>query len=162
MADVDAIDRQLWEVFADAGRMVMRHVDRELRADLGVTSDDVAILEVVLNAQPVGVRMSDIAYRLAAEPRHATYRIERLEKKGVLSRRADVDDKRVHRVHATDQTSEFGDLCRARLGELIALYLTDLVTADRRTDLVELLSGVVDGYRHHFDPNDPNDIPPAR
>jgi len=62
----------------------------------------------------------------------------------------------------TDQTSEFGDLCRARLGELIALYLTDLVTADRRTDLVELLSGVVDGYRHHFDPNDPNDIPPAR
>ncbi len=150
MADIDQIDRCLWEVFTDGSRMVTRHVDRELRADLGVISDDIAILEDVLAAEPDGVRMSDLAHRLAAEPRHATYRIARLEERGLIARRADPDDGRVTRVHVTAETDIFFALCRARLDELIALYLTDLVPFDRRHDLVALLTGVVDGYRHHF------------
>ena len=150
MADTDQIDRRLWEVFTDGSRMVTRHVDRELRAELGVTCDDVAILEAVLAADPVGVRMTDLAHRLAAEPRHATYRITRLEERSLIARRTDPDDGRVTRVRATPETHDFGALCRARLDELIALYLTDLVPFDRRHDLVALLTGVVDGYRHHF------------
>lgn len=150
MADIDEIDRCLWEVFTDGSRMVTRHVDRELRADLGVISDDVAILEAVLAADPDGVRMTDVAHHLAAEPRHATYRIARLEERGLIARRADPDDGRVTRVHVTAETDIFFALCRARLDELIALYLTDLVPFDRRHDLVALLTGVVDGYRHHF------------
>ena len=161
MADIDQIDRHLWEAFTDSSRMVTRHVDRELRAELGVTSDDVVILEGVLAADPDGVRMTDLAHRLAAEPRHATYRIARLEERGLLARRADSDDGRVTRVRATAETETFSALCRARLDELIALYLTDLVPFDRRHDLVALLTGVVDGYRHHFTtpPSDQHDNP---
>ena len=150
MASIDQIDRRLWEVFTDGSRMVTRHVDRELRADLGVISDDITILEDVLAAEPDGVRMSDLAHRLAAEPRHATYRIARLEERGLISRRADRDDGRVTRVRVTAETDTFCALSRARLDALIALYLTDLVPFDRRHDLVALLAGVVDGYRHHF------------
>ena len=150
MADIDEIDRRLWEAFTDSSRMVTRHVDRELRAELGVTSDDVVILENVLTAHPDGARMSDIAHRLAAEPRHATYRIARLEERGLIARQADTEDGRVTRVHVTADTDSFFALCRARLDELIALYLTDLVPFDGRRDLVDLLTGVVDGYRHHF------------
>ena len=150
MADIDKVDRCLWEAFTDSSRMVTRHVDRELRAELGVTSDDVEILEGVLAADPGGVRMTDLAHRLAAEPRHATYRIARLEERGLIARRADSDDGRVIRVHVTAETDAFCALCRARLDELIALYLTDLVPFDRRRDLADLLTGVVDGYRHHF------------
>ena len=150
MADTHQIDRRLWEVFTDGSRMVTRHVDRELRADLGVTSDDIVILEDVLAAEPDGVRMTDLAHRLAAEPRYATYRIARLEERGLLARRADADDGRVTRVRVTAETDPFGALCRARLNELIALYLTDLVPLDRRHDLATLLTGVVDGYRHHI------------
>ena len=150
MADIDEIDRRLWEAFTDSSRMVTRHVDRELRAELGVISDDVVILESVLAAHPDGARMSDLAHRLAAEPRHATYRIARLEERGLIARQADTDDGRVTRVHVTADTDAFFALCRARLDELIALYLTDLVPFDRRRDLVDLLTGVVDGYRHHF------------
>ena len=150
MADIDEIDRRLWEAFTDSSRMVTRHVDRELRAELGVISDDVVILEGVLAAHPDGARMSDLAHRLAAEPRHATYRIARLEERGLIARQADTDDGRVIRVHVTADTNAFFALCRARLDELIALYLTDLVPFDGRRDLVDLLTGVVDGYRHHF------------
>ena len=150
VAGTDQIDRRLWEVFTDGSRMVTRHVDRELRAELGVTSDDVVILEDVLAADPDGVRMTDLAHRLAAEPRHATYRIARLEDRGLIARQADPDDGRVTRVRITAETGVFFALCRARLDELIALYLTDLVQFDRRHDLVALLTGVVDGYRHHF------------
>ena len=150
MADIDEDDRRLWAAFTDSSRMVTRHVDRELRAELGVISDDVVILEDVLDADPGGVRMSDLAHRLAAEPRHATYRIARLEERGLIARRADSDDGRVTRVHVTAETDAFCAVCRARLDELIALYLTDLVPFDRRPDLAALLTGVVDGYRHHF------------
>jgi DNA-binding MarR family transcriptional regulator len=150
VADIDQIDRCLWEVFTDGSRMVTRHVDRELRADLGVISDDIAILGAVLAADPGGARMTDLAHHLAAEPRHATYRIARLEERGLIARRADPDDGRVTRVHVTAESDIFFALCQARLDELIALYLTDLVPFDRRHDLVALLTGVVDGYRHHF------------
>ena len=150
MADIDEIDRRLWEAFTDSSRMVTRHVDRELRAELGVISDDVVILKGVLAADPDGARMSDLAQRLAAEPRHATYRIARLEERGLIARQADTEDGRVTRVHVTADTGAFFALCRARLDELIALYLTDLVPFDGRRDLVDLLTGVVDGYRHHF------------
>ena len=150
MADIDEIDRRLWEAFTDSSRMVTRHVDRELRAELGVISDDVVILERVLAADPDGARMTDLAHCLAAEPRHATYRIARLEERGLITRQADADDGRVTRIHVTAATDAFFALCRARLDELIALYLTDLVPFDGRRGLVDLLTGVVDGYRHHF------------
>ena len=164
MADIDEIDRRLWEAFTDSSRMVTRHVDRELRAELGVISDDVVILERVLAADPDGARMTDLAHCLAAEPRHATYRIARLEERGLIARRADSDDGRVTRIHVTGETGAFFALCRARLDELIGLYLTDLVPFDRRHDLVGLLTGVVDGYRHHFATPAPDqtDDPPSK
>jgi DNA-binding MarR family transcriptional regulator len=164
VADINQIDRRLWEVFADSSLMVTRHVDRELRAELDVISDDIAILEDVLAADPDGARMTDLAHRLAAEPRHVTYRIARLDRRGLIARQADPDDGRVTRVHVTAETDVFFALCRARLDELIALYLTDLVPFDRRHDLVNLLAGVVDGYRHHFatPASDPPDQPSVK
>jgi len=130
--------------------MVLRHIDRELRADFGVSNDDISILASVLTAAPSGARMGDLAHQLATEPRHITYRVGRLERRDIVERRVDPSDKRVLRVHTTDETATFFRLCQHRLDELVALYLTDLVPHGQRTALTSLLVGVVEGYRHHF------------
>lgn len=135
----------------DSGRMVLRHVDRELKAEFDISADDVTILEAISNAGRDGIRMSNLAHRLASEPRHATYRVERLARKGLVRRAAGTHDKRVVRVIATDETGDFLASCRARLEELMAIYLTDLVPAAERRTLLDLLDGVVAGYRHHID-----------
>ncbi len=81
----------------------------ELLAPHGLHPGQDALL-LVLCAEP-GLRQAELARRLAVEPPTVTRMVQRLEKAGVVERRADPHDARLSRVYPT---------ARARMLEVAA------------------------------------------
>jgi DNA-binding MarR family transcriptional regulator len=73
-----------------------------------------------------GLRQTELAHRLAVEPPTVTRMVHRLERSGLLERRADPDDGRVVRIHPTARSRMLEMLVRRCWSELDAELITAL------------------------------------
>ncbi len=84
-----------WTPFALAATQVIGALDTELKAAFGIGHFDHALLLGLLLSPRRQARMSDLAWALRLAPSNITHRVRRLEKRGLVVRRADPEDGRV-------------------------------------------------------------------
>lgn len=90
-----------WRPFVTAATIVIGALDAEMKAAFGISHFDHALLVVLVEQPERQARMSDLARMLRLEPSHLTYRVGKLEKRGLVSRVAATDDRRVTRATIT-------------------------------------------------------------
>lgn len=85
----------LWKAFDSLQKHALDHIH-----SLGIGFSDFGVLEVLLHKGPLPVNTLGAKVRLTSGS--ITALVDRLEKKGLVERRADTDDRRTRVVHLTD------------------------------------------------------------
>lgn len=106
---LDEIEMAAWHPFVVAGMHLFAALDRDLREALDLTLLDHGILLMLRNA-PNGLTMGHLAQQFGTEASVITYRIERMERRGLATRERNRDDRRL--VAATI-TPEGESICDA-------------------------------------------------
>jgi MarR family 2-MHQ and catechol resistance regulon transcriptional repressor len=88
----------LWLVLMKAHEAMREHAERHIRS-LGIGFSDFAALEVLLHKGPTPV--NEIGRKVFLTSGSITTAIDRLEKKGMVERRYDPEDRRTRVVHLT-------------------------------------------------------------
>ncbi|MEI6361847.1 MAG: MarR family transcriptional regulator [Actinomycetes bacterium] len=94
---LDKTEMAAWHSLVVAGMHMFAALDRDLRDAFDVTLLDHGILLMLRNS-PDGLTMGHLAGQFGTEASVITYRVKRLEKKGLAERRRCDDDRRL--VHA--------------------------------------------------------------
>ena len=139
-------ERQLraWMNFLRASHLLDQRVERQLKADGGLSHPEFEIL-VSLDSQPEDqMRMSDLARRVVVSKSRLTYQVDRLERAGLVRRSVCPHDGRVVNASLTDAGREI--LAQVRPGHrgTVREYLIDLLTDDELDVLQDTLGRVVD------------------
>ncbi|HEY0793113.1 MAG TPA: MarR family transcriptional regulator [Chthoniobacterales bacterium] len=88
----------VWLILMKAHRALRRHAEASL-AELGFGLSDFGTLEVLLHKGPLPV--CEIARLVGLTPGSASVALDRLEKRGLIERQADVADRRNRIIHLT-------------------------------------------------------------
>jgi MarR family 2-MHQ and catechol resistance regulon transcriptional repressor len=125
----------LWLVLMKAYRALSRHAMRSIEPS-GLGFSDFAVLEVLLNKGPQ--KVNDIGRRVDLTSGSITTAVDRLEKRGLVVRGADDEDRRSRIVRLTPAG-------RARIAEVFAAHAAALeaaskgLTRSERMSLIALL-----------------------
>ncbi len=87
-------EQRVWRSFNSAHLQLLEQLDRRLQQNSELSLTDFQILEAIDQAPGRRLRMSDLAKRLHVSRSRLTYRVDRLEKSGLLKRQACADDGR--------------------------------------------------------------------
>ncbi len=87
-------DKQLWQAYMTASVKVMEKLDHELQERSHLSLTDYQILATLMSSTDRRVRMSDLAEEVLVSRSRLTYRVDRLEKIGYLTREECSDDRR--------------------------------------------------------------------
>lgn len=99
---LDESEQTSWRNYISATTLLLRELEQRLLAAHDLSMDDYAILVLLSEAPGRARRMSEIAADgIIARP-HVTYRIARLEDRGIVERRPSRDDARGVEAHLTD------------------------------------------------------------
>lgn len=90
----------LWLILMKAHESLRRHADRHIHS-LGIGFSDFAVLEVLLHKGPTPVNAIGSLVRLTSGS--ITAAVDRLERKGLVERRNDPEDRRARVVYLTDE-----------------------------------------------------------
>lgn len=95
--DVQWLDEQemvAWHPFVVAGMHLFAALDRDLRESLDLTLLDHGIL-LMLRDTPAGLTMGHLAQQFGTEASVITYRIQRMERRGLATRHRNRGDRRL-------------------------------------------------------------------
>jgi DNA-binding MarR family transcriptional regulator len=98
---LSAVQQQLWSAVVETRHLLVAALDRELRDRHGVSLDDYDLLRHLDGAPGRSLRMNELAELTLMPKSRLTYRVDRLEAKGYLVRRSDLDDGRGIRAEIT-------------------------------------------------------------
>jgi MarR family 2-MHQ and catechol resistance regulon transcriptional repressor len=93
----------LWLVLWKAYSAVREYAERDI-ASLHLSLTDFGILEALLHKGPMGV--NEIGKKVSLTSGSMTVAVDRLEKRGLLERRSDSEDRRARVVHLTQEGSK--------------------------------------------------------
>ena len=91
---LDKREMAAWHPFVVAGMHLFSALDRDLREALDLTLLDHGIL-LMLRSAPDGLTMSHLAQQFGTEASVITYRLERMERRGLAVRRRNRGDRRL-------------------------------------------------------------------
>lgn len=128
-------DRDLMLLIHDVARLQRTRFDQRARAN-GMTRAQWVILARV-SASP-GLSQNELAALLEVEPISVGRLVDRLEARGLLERRSDPGDRRIHRLHLLPGAEPIlEEISRAR--EILGAELFDGIDAPTRSQLVDAL-----------------------
>lgn len=96
------IELAAYMALLEASGLLQQRVDRQLKAEGGITQAQFEILALVAMS-PDGLRMSDLAARAVLSRSGMTYRVAQLEKRGLIARSGNAEDDRSVIASATDE-----------------------------------------------------------
>ncbi|MBM3680220.1 MAG: MarR family transcriptional regulator [Actinobacteria bacterium] len=99
--DLDADRQQAWYGFLRTHADVVRALDRELQAACGISFGDYDVLVTLANGPAEGLRMGQLAEAIVLSPSGVTRVVTRLERAGLVERRA--ENQRIVRAVLTAQ-----------------------------------------------------------
>lgn len=99
--DLDADRQQAWYGFLRTHADVVRALDRELQAACGISFGDYDVLVTLANGPAEGLRMGQLAEAIVLSPSGVTRVVDRLERAGLVERRA--ENQRIVRAALTAQ-----------------------------------------------------------
>jgi len=123
-------ERYFGFLVSDAARLMRTVFDRRMR-ELGLTRAQWLVL-TRLSRRP-GASQSELADMIEIEKAAAGRLVDRLEEKGWVERRADANDRRINRIHLTEQAEVLHDSIRPIARETVEVALSDLTPAERET-----------------------------
>ena len=92
-----------WRNWISGTTVLFRALERELVQHFDITMDDYALLVLLSESEDRSARMSELADDAIVPRPQVTYRISRLEKRGVVERRPCASDARGTEAHLTDE-----------------------------------------------------------
>jgi DNA-binding MarR family transcriptional regulator len=93
---------EAWGGFLRAHASLMRVLDTELSKEAGVSLSDFDVLVQLAMADGARLRMSELARRTLISRSGMTRRVGQLEERGLVSRKADLEDRRSVAVTLTE------------------------------------------------------------
>lgn len=99
--DLDRDRQQAWYGFLRTHADVVRALDRELQAACGISFGDYDVLVTLANGPAEGLRMGQLAEAIVLSPSGVTRVVTRLERAGLVERRA--ENQRIVRAVLTAQ-----------------------------------------------------------
>lgn len=120
--------RELGFLISDVGRSLRTVVDQRARR-IGMTRAQWALLYHIERTK--GARQVDLASLMELEPMTVARLIDRLEKAGVVERRADPADRRANRIYLTKKAGPVLERLRRIGDELMAEVLAPFDPAER-------------------------------
>lgn len=152
---LDAEEQSAWRRFISGTTVLFRELEHRLLDEYDLSMDDYAILVLLSEAPDRRVRMSDIASSALLPRPQVTYRINRLEKRGIVERRACETDARGTFAHLTDDGFELlVEAARVHVTNVRELFLDHL---DRAAFLT-----VGEAMGRVFDAISPEETPAAQ
>jgi len=122
---------------SDVARMTRALLERRIAsAGLGVTPGEARALLHIVALE--GGRQTRIAERMGVEPMTACAYIDKLEKRGLVVREADPDDRRAKQVRATAEAEPLIEALQAESAAMRADILDGLTPAERDAMMIAL------------------------
>ncbi len=118
--DASPIAREIWELLIELSMSRMRQRFLHTITDLGLSLPQAHALKVLRPGNPIAMR--ELADGLHCDPSNITGIVDRLEARGLVSRRPGERDRRVKMLEVTPE----GERLRGRLRERLDREDTDL------------------------------------
>ena len=133
----------VWLILMKAHQALQQHAERSIQAT-GLCFSDFASMEILLHKGPQPVNA--ISERLGLTSGALTAAVDRLEKKGLVERRFDTEDRRVRIIHLTDPGKKEIEAIFARHAKDMEGAFAGL-TVTERENLIALLKKAGKGAR---------------
>lgn len=136
-----------WIGFLAAAHLLDHEIERQLKADGGLSHPEFEVLVRLAQAEGRRLRMSDLAREVMVSKKWLTYQVTRLEREGLVQR-ADCDsDRRSVWAELTDKGADV--LARVRPGHrrVVRESLIDVLTPEELDLLGGALNRVADRLR---------------
>jgi len=136
-----------WHGFLEASNRVARHLEQQLRAEVGLSHPQYEILVRLAGAPDGELRMTELAELLITSKSGLTYQVGQLEKRGLVRRRSCATDVRGVLAALTDEGRRALD--EAAPGHVAAVReaLIDVLSARERQVLARALGRVGERLR---------------
>ena len=154
---LDPVEQDVWRRLLAAESRLRDHLDRELRAEHGLSLGDYDVLVHLSEAPQRCLRMSDLADRLLLSRSGLTRRVDGLVREGWVVRRACPDDRRGSLAELTDLGFEVLKHAAVTHVSGVRRYLVDalepaggMASLGRGLDLVEKALGQAEGFEPEY------------
>jgi DNA-binding MarR family transcriptional regulator len=145
--DLTRAELRTWVTLTHGMRSLLIALDRQLRADHGISHDDYQIL-AHLARSPDGLRrMGDLAKDVGQSPSHISHAVARLEREGWVERVPGSGDRRVVEARLTDRGARWVEEVSVGHLALVRTLLFDTLGPQRARELAELMREVGDAAR---------------
>lgn len=133
-----------WRPFVITATSVVSALDAEMRAAFDISHLDHGML-AVLEVQPGRqARMTDLARTFCVDPSNITYRVRRLEKRGLVERAGCPTDRRVVYARLTDRGAQLMRDAWPMHAAGIRRHFLDHVTPDQLPVIAEVFIRIVE------------------
>ena len=133
-----------WHGMLTVHARLVRELDRRLRADHGLAVVDFDVLITLFNADPQGVRMTDLANAIMLSPAGLTHLVTRLERDRLVERQTDPADRRSSRVRLSGAGRARLAAARATHNEVVRGRFTAKVSDRQLRQLAQVWSAILD------------------
>ncbi|RKT55875.1 MarR family winged helix-turn-helix transcriptional regulator [Saccharothrix australiensis] len=150
MSDVrwlSADEQRIWRGFMAAVTKFTEHLDRQMQRDSGMPMAYYEILVALSEAPGRALRMSELAVNCHSSRSRLSHAVAKLEKEGLVERRACASDRRGSIAQLTERG--FAALDAAAPGHVTAVreHLFDVLTPEQLRSLHEISQAVDGGLR---------------
>ena len=156
---LDADEMRFWRAFIRTATLLNARLERELQADCDLSLAEYEVLAFLSAGPAPGVRMSTLAHQVTVSRTRLTHTVDRLEKRGLVTRAACHDDHRGTLAVLTE--AGWSVLRAAAPGHVTAVraLLVDHFTGDRDTmnRATEALAAVLSALGDDLAPGIPSD-----
>lgn len=128
----------LWK----AARAVQAYAEKSI-TELGIVGSDFGVLEALLHKGPLPV--NEIGKKVLLTSGSITVAVDRLEKRGLVERRAHGSDRRARIVHLTKEGRKLITRAYTQHAEDLERLMSASLTARERVTLIRLLKKI--GYK---------------
>jgi DNA-binding MarR family transcriptional regulator len=141
---LDRAELGAWQGMLAAHAVLVRELDRSLRAEHGLSVSEFDVLITLFNADEQGLRMTDLASAIVLSPAGLTHLVTRLERHRLVERRVDPADRRSFLVNLTGTGLARLDAARATHNELIRSRFTRRLSRKQLGDLAQVWDTILD------------------
>lgn len=141
---LNADEQRFWRLYLDFQRRLERVLHRELIADAGLSSSEFAVL-VSLSETPTGaLRARNLCRELGWDRTRLSHLVGRMERRGLVCRRACADDARGSVVEITDDGRRVITDAAPAHAQAVRKYLVDLLGDDEMATITEVFERVLE------------------
>lgn len=122
-----------WRIYFETTARIHNELERKLKEHAKLHLGDYNVLLALTETDEGQMRLGDLARAIVFSPARLTYQMRSLEKRGLVERNADADDRRGAYARITDRGREvFAEARKIHLKQVDDLFISDLKAPEAR------------------------------